>query len=187
VLHTISKFKLVFTLCLLMTVVHVLNSLLGMGLNQFGILPRHIETIWAIYTAPFLHASIYHLLNNLVGLGIFSLLYLVHSIQRYVYSSFLIITITGLLVWLFGRDAVHIGASGWVFGLWSLCIATAWYERRMRNILIALFVIVFYGGLIFGVLPSDPRISFESHFFGVIAGICCSYINSRGTTLTRRH
>jgi membrane associated rhomboid family serine protease len=175
----INKLKLVLTICGLLLAIHILNTVLGMGLNQFGIRPRQLNSLWEIYTAPFLHGNFYHLANNLVGLSIFSSLYLVHSQRRYLRSSFIIITITGLLVWLFGRDAVHIGASGWVFGLWSLCIATAWFERRFINILIALFVVLFYGGVIYGVLPTDPRISFESHLFGVVAGFVCAYLNAK--------
>ena len=85
----------------------------------------------------------------------------------------------GLLVWLFARNALHIGASGWIFGLWSLCIATAWYDRKFINILIALLVVFLYGGMLFGVLPNDPRISFESHFFGAIAGVVCAFFQAR--------
>jgi membrane associated rhomboid family serine protease len=161
-----------------MLALHLLNSVLGLGLNQFGIQPRNLERIWTIFSAPFLHGSLYHLLNNLMGLSVFSCLYLIHSVNRYLRSSFIIITITGLLVWLFGRDALHIGASGWVFGLWSLCIATAWFERRFINIAIAFFVVLFYGGLIYGILPGDPRVSFESHLFGVVAGFICAYLNA---------
>jgi membrane associated rhomboid family serine protease len=135
--------------------------------------------LWTIFTAPFLHGSVYHLANNLLGLCLFSAFYFLHSLKRYINSCLFIITFTGLFVWLFGRNAVHIGASGWVFGLWSLCIATAWFERRFLNIFIALIVILLYGSVIYGVLPRDPSVSFESHFFGVVAGIVCAYLNSK--------
>ncbi len=174
-----KKIKFLFSLCALLIGVHMVNIFLQYRLNQYGIQPRQLSSIWAIFTAPFLHGGIYHLANNLVGLCIFSGLYLVHSLRRYIYSSIVIIVLTGVLVWLFGRSSTHIGASGWVFGLWSLCIATAWFERRFLNIVIALFVILFYGGLIYGVLPRDARVSFESHLFGVIAGAICAYINSK--------
>lgn len=174
-----KKIKFVVGLCTLMIVVHIVNVLLAYNLNRYGIYPRQVSSIWTIFTAPFLHGSAYHLINNLIGLCLFSAFYFLHSLRRYLYSSIFIITFTGLLVWLFGRNAIHIGASGWVFGLWSLCIATAWFERRFLNILIAFFVILFYGGVIYGVLPRDASVSFESHLFGVIAGIVCAYINSK--------
>lgn len=162
-----------------MVSVYFVNLLLGGWLFSFGIVPRYLESLPGIYVAPFLHGDMAHLLNNLVGLVIFSSLLFVHSLKRYLWSSFFIITVTGILVWLFARSALHIGASGWIFGLWSLLIATAWFERRLVNILIALAVAFFYGGMLYGVLPNDPRISFESHLFGAIAGVLCAFMQSK--------
>lgn len=173
-----KKFKFVLALCLLLILVQVVNMALNYQLNRYGIQPRQLHSLWAIITAPFLHASWLHVLNNILGLCIFSALYLVHSLSRYIKSSLFIILLTGLLVWLFGRNAIHVGASGWVFGLWSLCIATACFERRLRNIIIACLVIIFYSGFIYGVLPGKAGVSFESHLFGAIAGILCAYRNS---------
>lgn len=164
-----------------MVAVHMVNFLFGGWLYSFGIVPRHLGSLPGIYAAPFLHGDIGHLLNNLVGLFIFSSLLFVHSLRRYLWSSFFIITVTGLLVWLFARSALHIGASGWIFGLWSLLIATAWFERRLLNILLAILVAFFYGGMLYGVLPTDPRISFESHLCGAIAGVLCAFMQTRFT------
>jgi len=164
-----------------MVAVHLVNFVFGGWLYSFGIVPRNVESLPGIYVAPFLHGDVGHLLNNLVGLFIFSSLLFVHSLRRYLWSSFFIITMTGLLVWLFARSALHIGASGWIFGLWSLLIATAWFERCLLNILLAILVAFFYGGMLYGVLPTDPRISFESHLFGAIAGVLCAYMQTRFT------
>lgn len=180
-LDTMSvKLRLVATLCALLIGVHLVNVLLGYELNRYGIMPRTLGSLWTIFTAPFLHGNLAHLLNNLLGLCIFSALCLVYSIRRYLLNSLFIIAASGLLVWLFARPATHIGASGWVFGLWSLCIATAWFERKFINIVIAIFVILFYGGLIYGVLPLNAHISFEAHLFGALMGFYCAYLNSKG-------
>jgi len=159
--------------------VHIVNLFTNGVLYQYGIYPRRLDTLWGIFTAPFLHGDIGHLLNNLIGLIIFSSLLFVHSLKRFLWSSTFIIIVTGLLVWCFARNALHIGASGWIFGLWSLCIATAWFDRKPVNILVAVLVVFLYGGMLFGVLPSDPRVSFESHFFGAIAGIICAFIQAK--------
>lgn len=174
-----SKFRWLFLFAGIMVAVHVFNWVFHGWLYQFGLMPRQLGSLPWIYTAPFLHGSLVHLLNNLAGFFIFSSLLFVHSLQRYLWSSFFIITLTGVLVWSFGRDALHIGASGWIFGLWSLTIAIAWFDRRIINILIASAVIFFYGGMLWGVLPSDPRVSFESHFFGAIAGVICAFVQDR--------
>jgi membrane associated rhomboid family serine protease len=174
-----SKFRWLFLFAGIMVSAHVFNWAFNGWLNQFGLLPRQLDSLPGIYTAPFLHGSLAHLINNLVGFFIFSSLLFVHSLRHYLWSSFFIITLTGILVWCFGRPALHLGASGWIFGLWSLTIATAWFDRRFINILIALVVIFFYGSMLWGVLPGDTAVSFESHLFGAFSGAVCAFIHHR--------
>lgn len=175
----IKAINLLFILCAIMIGVHVANQFLNGWFYQFSLLPREVHSLPYIFTSPFLHGSWQHLMNNLVGFVIFSGLCLLRGVNFYVRSSVFIITLTGLLVWAFGRANYHVGASGWIFGLWSLSIAIAWFDRKFLNIVIALFVAIFYGGMIFGVVPFDRRISFESHLFGMFAGIACAYVMTR--------
>lgn len=163
--------KLLVGICLIMAGVHAVNMFLNGFLLNFGILPRNIYSLPYIFSAPFLHGSWMHLLNNLFGMAIFGALCLLRGRRFFISSSLFIIIVSGLLVWFFGRPAVHIGASGWIFGLWSLSIAIAWFQRSFVNIVIAIFVIFFYGGMMYGVLPGDKSISFEAHLFGAIAGV----------------
>lgn len=166
-----DKLGLLFNIAALIVIVHVINVLLNYQLLRFGLFPRDVNHLWGILTAPFLHGSATHLINNLVGLMIFGLLCLFRSKRFFIQISIFIILFSGLAVWMFGRPSIHIGASGWVFGLWSACIAIAWKDRRIVNILIAVFVIFFYGGMIYGVLPTDPKVSFEYHLAGAIGGV----------------
>lgn len=159
---------------------HLVNSLLGGGLNGFGIHPREIGSAYTIATAPFLHGDFGHLGNNLVSFAVLAGLCLYNNGARYfLKASALIIVLGGALVWLLGRGSIHIGASGWIFGLWSLAIAQAWYDRSPRNFAIAASVAVFYGGMIFGVLPGQAGISFESHLFGALAGVVAASVLAR--------
>jgi membrane associated rhomboid family serine protease len=65
-----------------------------------------------------------------------------------------IVLLGGSLLWLFGRSADHIGASGLVFGLMTFLIASGYFERRIMPLLIAFVVGFLYGGtLLFGALP----------------------------------
>ncbi len=174
-----QKFNVIMTVCLLMLVVHAVNHFSGGALSQFGIRPGDTGALPYIFSAPWLHGSWGHLFNNLVGMSIFSFLCLLRGVPFYLKSSAIIIVVTGVLVWLFARQAIHIGASGWVFGLWSLAMALAWFQRSFMNIAIALFVAFFYGGMVFGVLPGDRFISFESHLFGAFSGILAAYVLTR--------
>jgi membrane associated rhomboid family serine protease len=170
------RIKLIVGLVLFMAAVHVANTALDGQLNRFGIVPGVPGGWLHIFTAPFLHGSDGHLLNNLVGLSVFSAFCLLRSVRFFLLSSLFIIGFSGLLIWLFGRPGSHIGASGWIFGLWSLSIAMGFFDRRLKNIIIALVVVFLYGGMIYGVLPSDPGVSYEAHIFGVIAGVMCAFL-----------
>ena len=76
----------------------------------------------------------------------------------------------GLLVWLLARPGMHLGASGWVFGLWGLLLGRAWFERSLGSLLIAVLVLFYYGGWWFGLLPRQG-ISFEYHLAGALCGV----------------
>ncbi|MEQ1725654.1 MAG: rhomboid family intramembrane serine protease [Sphingopyxis sp.] len=171
--------------CAAMTALFIVDFLLGGALKNFGIHPRDVGSLYTIFTAPWLHADFWHLANNMAGFAVFGLLTVLNGPRYFAVASAIIIGISGLLLWLFGRDANHIGASGWIFGLWSLTIALAWFERSLRHILIGMAVIFFYGTMLFGMLPSDQRISFEGHIFGALAGIVAAWVLSRKKALPR--
>ena len=159
--------------------VHGLNILTGGYLSNFGIEPREIGGAYTIATAPLIHANIAHLANNLLVFLVLGSLVLLQGLRYFAKASAIIILLGGALVWLFARPSEHIGASGWIFGLWSLVIALAWYERSPRNIAIALAVLFFYGGMVWGVMPTQSYVSFESHLFGAIAGVVAAASLSR--------
>jgi membrane associated rhomboid family serine protease len=174
-------FGLIFQILLIMYLVQLANEFTGGALRAFGIHPRDPFSLLFIFTAPFIHGNWLHLANNSVGFLIFSILCLVRGKRFYSQASLLIVVVSGLLLWLFGRTAVHIGASGWIFGLWSLTITLAWFEKSVVNLLISLLVILLYGGMILGILPNQPGVSFEGHAFGALAGVLAA------TTLGRRY
>ncbi len=95
--------------------------------------------------------------------------------------SIIVIGLGGAGVWIFGRSSVHIGASGLVFGSFGYLVARGWYERKISSILVAIVVIILYGGLITGVLPTPGLLSWEAHLFGLIAGVLAARYQ-RGNT-----
>lgn len=175
----IRRWKAIVGITAAMIGVHVVNLLTGGYLTDFGIEPRDVGGAYTIATAPFIHADVAHLGSNLVAFVVLGSLVLLQGARYFVKASALIIVLGGALVWLFGRSGDHIGASGWVFGLWSLVIALAWFDRSPRNIAIALAVVFLYGGMVFGVLPTQGYISFESHLFGALAGVVAASVLSK--------
>lgn len=151
--------------------IELLNILTGRALNQLGIMPRHVESLWGVLFGPWLHANVSHFLSNFVALALFSLLVLDYGLKRYLLVCATVILVGGLCVWLFARNALHVGASGLVYGLFAFLLLAGFLSREFFKIVIAMLVLALYGGLLFGIFPSQPFISWESHLFGFIAGL----------------
>ncbi len=171
--------KIIILICAMMASVHLLNILTDGYFLNFGLEPRELSRIYAILLYPWLHGDMTHLLSNLSIFVVLAFLCLMQGVRYFVKASAIIIIVSGLLVWLFGRDAIHIGASGWIFGLWSLTIALAWFERSFLNISVGIGVLIFYGGMIFGLVPTSAPVSFEGHIFGAMAGVISAAILSK--------
>ncbi len=169
-----------------MVAAHLLNLLLGGALYGFGLEPRDLDGADGILFSPLLHGDWAHLGSNLAAFIVLAALTLLDGIRRFAKASAIIIIGGGLLLWLFGRGGVHVGASGWIFGLWAMVIAQAWYDRRWRNIIIALGVLIFYGSMALGFLPLQAGVSFESHLFGAIAGVFAARVLARPTAIDAR-
>jgi membrane associated rhomboid family serine protease len=98
---------------------------------------------------------------------------------RLVRLSITVTLLGGLLVWLLGRNAYHIGASGLIFGFWAYLLVYGYVKRDLKAIAIAMAVFAFYGGMVFGLLPSARGLSFESHLFGALIGVLCAMHDGR--------
>ena len=155
-----------------MWLLEIADQLLFHGaLDGLGILPRQVAGLRGIPFAPFLHGSFAHLLaNTLPFLALGFLVMLRHS-RQFVAVSLTIILISGLGTWLIApAHTVHIGASGLIFGYFAFLLVAAYYERSPRAIGLALMVILFYGGLLWGALPQAGAISWQGHLFGLVGG-----------------
>lgn len=148
----------------------------GGGLDYYGIEPRDPQTFWHIFTAPFLHAGMPHLIANTVPLAVLAFMSALRSVSRFVMATFLIVVIGGTLVWLFGRSSIHLGASELIFGYLAYLLGVGWWERTPVAIGIALIALFLYGGIIWGVLPSNPMVSWEAHLFGFIGGLVAALL-----------
>lgn len=149
-------------------------------LRAFGIYPRELFGLIGILTAPVLHGSFPHLVSNTVPLLFLG------SVLFYFYSRigapvfFRAYIWTNVLVWLFARGGSnHIGASGVIYALAFFLIFFGFFRRDFISIFISIIVILLYGGVFYGVLPSDPWVSWESHLAGALVGISTAITYSR--------
>lgn len=135
-----------------------------------AVLPRRFDGLTGVLGMPFVHGSMTHLLANTLPLLIFGGILISRGAAYFFKVSLAITLFGGVALWLFGRESAHIGASGLVFGYFGFLVVRGLYERRLSSLAAALFVIVLYGGMIFGVLPRDDHISWEAHLVGLLAG-----------------
>lgn len=175
--HTIQQeLQGILTFIATIWVVFLLEYVVPLNLLSFGLTPRTIKGLFGILTMPFLHADLKHIVSNTIPL--FVLLALLAGSKARSWEVVIeIVVLAGILLWLFGRPATHIGASGLIFGLIGFLIVAGWFERRLISMLISIAVTFLYGGvLLAGVIPQfGNRVSWEGHLLGAVAGGIVAY------------
>ena len=94
----------------------------------------------------------------------------------------LMILIGGILTWLFGRSANHIGASGLIFSIWGYILLSAWFSKKPKYIWLSVLVIFLYGGMVYGIYPLQVGVSWEGHLFGLVGGIYMAWLYHKKST-----
>jgi len=160
----------------LLWIIKLLEYTYDTSLSLWGIYPKTISGLKGILVAPLLHGSFNHLFSNTFPLIILScgLLYFYKHSARI--TIIIIYFGTNVLVWLFARQAYHIGSSGLIYGFVTFLFFSGVIRRDKRSIALALLVTFLYGSLVWGVLPLRNSSSWESHIFGSLTGIACAII-----------
>ncbi|WP_438029248.1 rhomboid family intramembrane serine protease [Sorangium sp. So ce233] len=157
----------------LLWAIEIIDFLIFRGsLDALGIRPRTVPGLVGIALAPLLHGGFAHLAANtlpFLGLG---WLIMLRKTSDLVLVTLLSALVGGLGVWLIGSpSSVHVGASGVIFGYFGFLLLRGWFERSAVSIALSLGVGLFYGGMIWGVLPTRMGISWEGHLFGFLGGV----------------
>ncbi len=145
-----------------------------------AVVPRTAGGLIGLVTAPFIHANLAHLAANLPPFLVLGALVLRHGQPEFLEVALAIALGSGVLLWLFGRKAAHMGMSGVIFGFFGWLIALAWFTRATPDLLIAGGVLLFYGGMLAGLAPARNGTSWEGHLFGLIAGLGTAWLQYRG-------
>lgn len=159
-------------LCFFMWLVFTIQYYTGFDFGLFGIYPRSITGLIGVFSAPLVHGNFNHLISNTIPLLVLggSVFFFYPRIATRVFLQCYFFT--NMLVWIFARPFLHIGASGLVYALASFLIFFGFFRRNFKSVLISGIVIFFYGGLmIYGLFPLDDRVSWESHLMGAIVGL----------------
>ncbi len=173
--HARANFHLALKLALgfvaVLWAVHLLSWGAGLDLQRFGIAPRRLDGLPGILFAPLLHGNFSHLISNSVPMVVLGagLLYLYPNSAPKVLAA--VYLGTGIVVWLVARPAVHIGASGLVYGLVSYIFWAGLLRWDMRAIAASMLVYFLYGTLAWGVLPIWVGVSWETHLAAAVIGL----------------
>lgn len=164
----------------LLYVVELADALSGQRLQRAGIEPRSLDGLWGVAFAPMLHDDWAHLIANTLPVLVLGYLVLVSGIGRGLAATAVIWVFGGVGTWLFaGSGEIHMGASVLVFGWVTYLVVRGFFTRSVGHVLIGVVVLVIYGGVLWGVLPSVPGVSWQGHLFGAIGGILAASVVSR--------
>jgi len=149
------------------------------AMQALAIVPRTAGGLVGLVTAPFVHANFAHLAANLPPFLVLGALVLRHNEARFIELTLIIVFAQGLLLWLLGRKAAHVGMSGVIFGFFGYLIALAWITRTAPDLLTAGGVLIFYGGMLAGIAPARGATSWEGHLFGLFAGLGTAWLEGQ--------
>ena len=163
--------KLTLGFVALIWFIQLLNWALDLGVEDFGVRPRELAGLPGILFAPLMHSGFAHLIANSVPLLIVgtAMLYLYPSAALLVLPA--VYLVPGVAVWLFARGGVHVGASGLIYGLVSYIFVAGMIRRDRRAIAASLLVSFLYGASVWGVLPIEPGVSWETHLAAAVIGL----------------
>lgn len=167
----------------LLYVIELVDASMSNRLDQEGVQPRETEGLLGVLFAPLLHGGWAHLVGNTVPLLVLGFLILLSGVGHWLEVTAIVWVVGGVGTWLTGPDGtVHIGASVLVFGWLVHLILRGLFSRRLGQIALGLVVLVLYGGALWGVLPSQPGISWQGHLFGAIGGGLASWLTAERRT-----
>jgi len=171
----IKYFYIPILLLLISWLIRIIEFSFDISFANHGIYPRKFDNLYGIFFSPLIHSDFNHLLSNSLPFLFLSsaimFFYKNIAIRVIIYSWLL----TGFTVWLGGRYAYHIGASGLIYAFASFLFFSGIISKDKNLIAISLLVTFVYGGLIWGILPKNGNVSWESHLFGFITGLILTY------------
>ncbi|MFO7615130.1 MAG: rhomboid family intramembrane serine protease [Bacteroidales bacterium] len=186
----IHSLTIPFILVLIMWAVMIIRTIGGYNLSFLGVYPQKWFGLPGIVTTPFIHGDFSHLMANSVPMLLLGTALFLFYRDIAVRILVMIWLFTGFWVWVGGREAWHIGASGVVYGLSAFILTSGIIRRHTGLMAMALVVVFLYGSLIWGIFPEffpEENISWESHLFGMVAGVALALYYRREGPQRRKY
>ncbi|WP_461107287.1 rhomboid family intramembrane serine protease [Tessaracoccus terricola] len=155
----------------IMWVLEVFDQATGNSLDPLGIVPRQLDSLDNILVAPWLHFGWVHLIGNSGPFMVLGVLTYLAGLVRWLVTTAASILGSGLLVWLIAPvNTVTAGASGLIFGWLAYLLIRGLFTRRAGQIALGVVLLLVYGGILVGLLPTAAGVSWQGHLGGAIGG-----------------
>jgi membrane associated rhomboid family serine protease len=174
----------------LLYVIEIVDVVMGHRLDQDGIRPLETDGLWGILWAPLLHGGWPHLIANTLPALVLGFLMTLAGMGRFIAATAIVWIVGGFGTWLIGNvglhcpyvgvhcTSTHIGASGLIFGWLAFLIVFGFFTRTVWEIVVGVVVLFVYGGVLLGVVPGTPGVSWQGHLCGAVAGVLAAYLLS---------
>lgn len=164
----------------LLWVIEFIDQLLRGSLDALGVRSWSLDSLGGLFLAPFLHGGWAHLVANTVPFAVLGFLVLLGGAMRTVWTTLIVLVVSGLFAWLLNAPGtVTIGASGLIFGWLTYLLARAVFSRNGTQIVLAIVVFAVYGGVLWGVFPSQVGVSWQAHLGGAVGGVLAAWLLHR--------
>ncbi|MFF4368672.1 rhomboid family intramembrane serine protease [Streptomyces sp. NPDC001594] len=174
--RALAAAKLMLCWVALLWALEAVDYATGHALDQYGIVSRDVGTLWHVVPAAFLHFGFGHVASNSVPLLVLGFITALSGVRRFLAVSGLILLGDGIGTWLISpSNALTLGASGIVFGLFGYLLIRGFVERKVLGVAVSLGVAAVWGTTILvGVLPTNTAVSWQAHLCGLATGIAAA-------------
>lgn len=184
-LSRLRRFASPIALLALMWAVQLADSILPGSFTGFGLRSWDLPGLGGIVLGPLLHSGWSHLIANSVPLLVLGVLVAIEGAGRFWFVTAVVAVVGGVGTWIVNAPGtLTVGASGLVFGYFAYIVVRVLSPRplahRIAHFLIAVLVIVLYGGaIVSGILQAGAGISWQAHLFGAIGGATAALAGAR--------
>jgi membrane associated rhomboid family serine protease len=165
---------------IIMWLVYWADFLFPIDFQRYGLQAQNLKGLRGIVLMPWIHAhnDIKHILNN--SLPTFLLLTLLfQSYKEIAWRVFIMSWLfTGALLWFIGgsNGAIHIGMSGVIYALTGFLFTSGVLRKYLPLQALSLFIVFLYGSMIWGIFPTQPRVSWQGHLSGLVVGLILAFV-----------